>query len=325
MMTGIFTVRTAKRFAHALGLSLLTLAMLATLAPPAQAADPFYEDMLRKGTDDYNRHEYEAAERSLRIATFGLLEEPQRLTEALVRLGLAQSAAKDEAGFRETFRRIVETESRFHSYSHGIVSDGLKREFENIVAKDVPRQTLVNSPGFAHLVPGAAPAGRSANASMPPASIPSSEQPTIAPAASSGSSQASQVAPTSSESSVAAQLSDIRGLLADGSVESAFARAKDLADVNPSSKEAQLLAAEAAYRLSDWKAAVDYFKRGGDPGDSRPLLLFYWAVSLYETGATDQAAVVLRRSLPRIKHTEYVAAYEAKILGTGNKAGHQAP
>ncbi len=95
----------------------------------------------------------------------------------------------------------------------------------------------------------------------------------------------------------------------------ALVRARVLADEQPDVAEAQFTAAELAYRTLRWPEAVAYFRRGGDPGDERPLLLFYEAVSLYEAGDRAGAAVVLKRSLPNIRKTSYVESYINKILG----------
>jgi hypothetical protein len=67
--------------------------------------------------------------------------------------------------------------------------------------------------------------------------------------------------------------------------------------------------------VSRWKEAADYFKRGGEPGADQPELLFYMAVSLYESGDAPAAATVLRRSLPNLQRTPYVDEYARKILG----------
>ena len=103
----------------------------------------------------------------------------------------------------------------------------------------------------------------------------------------------------------------------------ALARARRLADAQADLTEAQFVAAELAYRTLRWPEAVAYFRRGGDPGDARPLLLFYEAVSLYETGDADGAAAVLKRSLPIVRHTSYVESYVQKILGPGAANPHK--
>jgi hypothetical protein len=70
-----------------------------------------------------------------------------------------------------------------------------------------------------------------------------------------------------------------------------------------------------AYRAARWEDAVAYFRRGGEPDEETPEILFYFAVSLYEAGHREEAAEVLQRSLPRIEHTPFVLSYREKILG----------
>lgn len=91
--------------------------------------------------------------------------------------------------------------------------------------------------------------------------------------------------------------------------------ARRLADAHPEWRQAQHLAAEIAYRASRWAEAVSYFRRGGDPGDDQPALLFYMAVALFEAGERQAAATALRRSLPALQRTPYVESYIRKILG----------
>lgn len=79
----------------------------------------------------------------------------------------------------------------------------------------------------------------------------------------------------------------------------------------------QFLAGEIAYRASRWRDAVAYFRRGGDPGDERPVLLFYLSVALFESGEREAAAAALSRCLPKLEKTPLVESYREKILGAG--------
>ena len=77
----------------------------------------------------------------------------------------------------------------------------------------------------------------------------------------------------------------------------------------------QHTAAEIAYRASRWADAVRHFRRGGDPGEGQPLLLFYFAVSLWESGSQQEAAAVMRRCDGKLRPTPFVQAYRDRILG----------
>lgn len=130
-------------------LAVLTLA----LAAPATAVDPFYLRLLRDGSDAFNRQDFAHAVTLLRRAVFGMLEEPLLLADGLTRLGLAQAAAGDEDGFRDTFRRLMEVEDRFQAYSEGEISPEVRRELERYATRLVPMATLAQIDSFAHLVP----------------------------------------------------------------------------------------------------------------------------------------------------------------------------
>jgi predicted Zn-dependent protease len=112
-----------------------------------------------------------------------------------------------------------------------------------------------------------------------------------------------------------AELDRARDLANAGNLDAALAIARKIADAHPDLAEPQFVTAEIAYRTSRWKEAAAYFRRGGDPGDGRPLLLFYDAVALYESGDRAGAAVPLKRCLPNIRHTPFVEEYTKKILG----------
>ncbi|MGD1149233.1 MAG: tetratricopeptide repeat protein [Thermoanaerobaculaceae bacterium] len=419
----------------------LLTAILLCFALAAQAADPFYMRLLRQGTDAFNRRDFPAAVRQLRVACFGLLDEPELLADGLVRLGLAQASAGDTAGFAETFQRLAEVEERFGGYSKASIPSDVRDVFQQLVVKLIPRPTLAERPAIARLMPlpstagataaptrpavpspvrtatvappTATPAaaatlvptatptrsavpspGRSATAVAPttalavgatlvpatPASIsavpspsrtgavaaptptitpvvaatpvptveptrtpvptpretpvsaapgPSAASSGVEPATSSGSlTSPPSVAPSPSPAAASSpkrvptaaeqrELDAIQELVRKEKIGDALARARRLADAHADLAEAQFVAAELAYRTMRWPETVAYFRRAGDPGDGRPLLLFYEAVAVYETGDVERAAAVLKRALPKIRRTSYVESYVQKILSPG--------
>lgn len=305
------------------------LALLATAAPAA-AAHPHYEALLREGTYALDRGEIEQAVRQLRLACFGFLEEPPALCACLARLALAQAAAGDDDAFRDTFRRVVEVEERFGAYTGGGLAPELRAAFEAEVRARVPPALLESTSAFAALAaareeaaPGELAAAAPDQAGEPggtaAAEAPEPGDPTGPP----GAVSVEPPAPALGADDLA-RLARARELMAAGrtrpELEEPFRLAREVADANPSSRQAQHLAAEIAYRAARWDEAVRYFRRGGDPGEGTPELLFYLAVSLYEAGETEAAAEALRRSLPRIEQTPFVRSYRARILGQGTEA-----
>jgi hypothetical protein len=107
----------------------------------------------------------------------------------------------------------------------------------------------------------------------------------------------------------------VQELAKSGKLDEAFVIARKVADARPDLVRPQFVAAEMAYRTTRWSDAVVYFRRAGDPGDAQPLLLFYSAVALYETGDRAGAAAALRRCLPNIRRTSFVDDVARKVLG----------
>jgi len=300
----------------------ILLILSALAAPAARAAvDPFYQGLLRDGQYAFDRKDFATASRDLRLACFGMLDEPRPLADCLARLALAQDATGDVDGFRETFRRLVEIEDRFKAYSQGGLTPELRAGLEARLAARIPAATLAAAPVFKPAPPAAGPAKKPAAAPASPAPAPS------AGATRPQTPQTAQKAGTPGPSPSSKPLSDAdrqkleqaRQLLGDQrsakELRQAFDLARAVADAHPESKDAQLLAAEGAYRISRWKEAAAYFQQGGDPGEDQPERQFYMAVALYESGDRTGAATLLKRALPNLKRTPYVDGYAKKILG----------
>lgn len=150
----------------------LGILCFATFAPgPAAAAHPHYERLLQRGTYALEREAYPEAVQDLRLACFGLLEEPPKLAVCLSRLAVAQAGIDDGEGFLDTFRRVVEVEERFGAYAEAAIEPDTRRRFEAVVAARIPPWTLEATPAFAHLVADGtaeAPPEQAATESPPP-------------------------------------------------------------------------------------------------------------------------------------------------------------
>jgi tetratricopeptide (TPR) repeat protein len=299
---------------------LLLLGLL--LAPmPAQATvDPFYQGLLRDGQLAFDRKEYATAARALRLACFGMLDEPRPLADCLSRLALAQDGAGDATGFRETFQRLVDVEDRFKGYSQGELPPELRAALEARLAARLPAATLAGAPAFHSIQAKKNPAPPASPAAAPSSTPPTTTAtPAVAKTAAPAPAPANPPAPKPLTDGERKQLDQARQLLGEPrpskELRQAFELARSVADSHPDSKEAQHLAAEGAYRISRWSDAALYFRRGGDPGEEEPERLFYMAVSLYESGDAAAAAAAFKRALPNLKRTPYVETYMRKILG----------
>lgn len=304
------------------------LVLIALTLPPAAFAvvDPFYQSLLREGVLQYDRGDYADASRTLRIACFGMLDEPRALAGCLSRLALAQDRTNDAEGFQDTFRRLAEVEERFQGYSGAELPAEARAALEQRLVARIPAATLRSIAAFRPLAdrkealtkqPDPKPRRGQAEppAAAPPrvTAAPPAADPPVGPA----------VQPAAEPRAITAaerdRMAQARKLLGQESkvkeLRQAWELAREVADAHPESVEAQHLAAEAAYRISRWADAARYFRRGGEPGENQPELQFYMAVSLFESGDAAGAAAILKRSLPNLQRSPYVDAYARKILG----------
>ena len=323
----------------------LLLASLLLLAgspamPATAAVEPFYQSLLRDGRLAFDRKDFTTAARTLRLACFGMLDEPRPLTDCLVRLALAQDGAGQLDAFRETFTRLAEVEDRFKGYSQADLPPELRGALEARLAARLPAATLAGAPAFrsTQAKKGSATAPATGKGSPPATATAPPPRPAPVPAQPAAANPLGPPVPANPSPSATAaarpgpaepakplsdaerkKLDTARQLLGaqrpSKELRQAFELARSVADAHPDSKEAQHLAAEGAYRISRWSDAATYFHRGGDPGEDEPERLFYMAVSLYESGDQAAAAAALRRALPNLKRSAYVESYIHKILG----------
>lgn len=290
----------------------VTLLLIAAVLPVRADVDPFYQSLQREGIQQYELGNFAASVRTLRLACFGMLDEPATLGDCLVRLALAQDRNDDGEGFLETFRRLAEVEERFQGYTRANLTPELRADLERRLVARVPAAALRSVAPFRGLADRkveAKPAGGSKSGDKTAAPQPVVSQPLV--------SQPAGPRPLSAEERDG--LSRVRKVLSGTAtakdLRQAFDVARVVADAHPESVEAQHVAAEAAYRVSRWADAARYFQRGGEPPADQPELLFYMAVALYESGDAAKAAEILKRSLPNLERTPYVDAYAKKILG----------
>jgi hypothetical protein len=152
----------------------LLLSLLLLAGSPARAAiDPFYQSLLRDGQLAFDRKDYATAARTLRLACFGMLDEPRLLADCLSRLALAQDGAGQVEGFRETFKRLIEVEDRFKGYSQADLPPELRAALEARLAARLPAASLAAAPAFrstAKKAPATATAPAAGKGAPPPAS-----------------------------------------------------------------------------------------------------------------------------------------------------------
>ncbi len=133
----------------------ILLALLA--AGPAFAAtgsseEDFNQARLRSGQDLYGGKKYLEAIGQFRVAAFGYLDKPASLSECLVWLALAQTAAGKAADADATILRFLEVERRFPSYPQASLQPEIRTDFRALLLRRVPEATLLSIPSLAVLV-----------------------------------------------------------------------------------------------------------------------------------------------------------------------------
>ncbi len=442
-------------------------------SPAAQAVDPFYERLKEDGIQAYNRGDYAAAAVDLRLACFGMLEEPPALAHCLVLLALSQAETGDDGTLGHTFDRISDLERDFEAFSQLDLDPDRRRSLEKHLKRAIPYDKLRRLPPFHDIArqqleeqidsmpddekrselkqriesepeystwrlllaeldyedgdfaaaqaaaeavllrePGRQDAlclrgktsaksgscdqalidlghclesepqgdlnltriqchislgdwdtaefvlGELSGSDVRPATLrqltreikrgrkattatgdaaalaepsprPIVEEATLEEPLAAASAEPTETAglepgealELDEPKAARAEIERLVELLQTGTrddLEAVQSEAHRLADDNPQQIEVQLLAAEIAYRLSRWDAAITYFDRAGVFESGRPEHQFYLAVSLYESGDRATAQEMLRICLPQLEQTEFVRVYSQRIGSSGN-------
>jgi TonB family protein len=156
-------------------MNLRSLAISASLLAAASIAwgqpEDFYEARLVAGYEAMRAKRVPEAIDQLRIAAFGLMDRPPLLSEALVRLALAQEAIGPKQGAAETIKRFVDVERRFGAFTKARLEPTARTAFRNLFAKHVPAATIASLPSFG----GPPPTSGPARAASKPAGEPAGE------------------------------------------------------------------------------------------------------------------------------------------------------
>lgn len=259
----LFALRSSTRLR--LGLALAALLLVAA-APARGAVDPFYENLLRKGTDAFNRRDFPTAARLLRLASFGMLEDPVLLADSLTRLALAQAAAGDADGFRQTFDRLTEIEQRFGAYSAAEIPADARAALQRNAAQLVPAVTLRASPLFQDALD------------------PRVAEIAAQPAARRRASLEKLV--KNEPTQVSWRLLLARLDLDEGNADAALKQAEAALHVSPGNAQALLVRGLADAALARWSQAIADLagsgRTGADPAAARALLQSYVALERWD-------------------------------------------
>ncbi|HWC64478.1 MAG TPA: hypothetical protein VG777_00240, partial [Thermoanaerobaculia bacterium] len=134
----------------------------------ASSARAFYTSRMQIGEQALSAGNAAEAADDLRVASFGLLDEPEKLSECLVWLAVAQQRARRSAEAETTLKRFQAVQALFPSWGRLALVPDIRSEFEALVRKRMPGMTL-ESPREASRAPEPRPDTRSAPAPPPPA------------------------------------------------------------------------------------------------------------------------------------------------------------
>jgi tetratricopeptide (TPR) repeat protein len=322
----------------AIGLTASLMLLFAAGNGFAATSSEFYQGLLRRGVSDFNAGRYDAAERELRIAAFGMVDAVDLYQTAQVYLALTS----ERLGHTEEARRAVDRAQA--AQRAGARYPSLPLPAEVRTAFDTLVQRLL--PTASEPLKSAAPNASAARPRMlkprtQPSRPPSQPQPALP------QSQASAVTPDPAPKQPTliqrevpfeappvpapapivvppapapvrqpAQRRDLaageRALMND---DLPTARAIYRENLDGTSDHATLMRiAEGLYRARDFAGALAAFQRAGELRAGEEPFRYYRAVAQYETGNYARARTELEAALPHIEITPDVARYRAKIL-----------
>jgi hypothetical protein len=130
------------------------------VAPASLLGDDFSLERLRAGEGAFKARRIPEAVDQLRIACFGLLDEPVLLSEGLARLAMAQEAAGRRGDVVATLNRFLEVERRFGVYARSHLDETARAQFQALLLSRLPTEAVAAVPTLSSLVRRPAPTSR---------------------------------------------------------------------------------------------------------------------------------------------------------------------
>lgn len=144
---------------------------LSIVATAAQAAvHPFYTRMLQRGVASVEAGAHDEGVKELRIAAFGLLEDPASYEKAQVYLAIAHEKLGHTGEAKLAATKFLQAERMRPAYESLQLGDAMKASFEKIVATAVEPEYLASIPAFRRATPQ--PLGTLASAKSDSAALP---------------------------------------------------------------------------------------------------------------------------------------------------------
>jgi tetratricopeptide (TPR) repeat protein len=296
--------------------------MLVALAWPLTAAaegNDFYVGLLHRGISHFDAGQYEAGEKELRIAAFGLVDAIPEFETAQVYLAIAGDRLHIEADARRAAQRVIAADRVERRFGSLTLPANIRKDFDAIASKLLtsdqyaflrgsPSSAAPSTPAPAAPVP-VAPAQPTTNPKSPPLPAPTPAPvpaPQPRPQVSSQPPTPAPVVNVNSQMALADKAIDRNDLAGARAIYGKIV-------TQPGLDHGTLIRlGEQSYRARDFATAIRAFSRSGFNSNEQPYR-YYYAVALYETGEHAAAKRELALALPAIEVTPDVAAYRAKI------------
>jgi hypothetical protein len=129
----------------------LLLAALVAL-PALGSVDPFYDRLYREGLNARVAGEYVLAAKKLRLACFGMLDDPPSLAACVGQLALVEAARGESQALRETIDRLLELERLYQALTKATAAGGLsasdREAIDDSIRKNAAPQAVADIPAF---------------------------------------------------------------------------------------------------------------------------------------------------------------------------------
>lgn len=276
----------------------LAVAVTFMMSCSAFAADVFYEQRLQMGKTALASKQYVDAAKELRIAAFGLLDEPKRLTETLALLAVAHANVGKVEDIQRTLERFIDIETRFAAYDGAALDPAHRTQFESVLIRTIPRPTLAGIPSLAALVQPAPAVQTQRQPARPTRRDP---VPVPAPVTAAPARTSKQAMDEATQLVGARRFAEAVTLLAD-----AVGR-------DGGNRELRLMLMQSAALALNWPVAAAQVPLVSPFRDSEPVSMFYAAITLYETGRLTDSRQLLNRALPKLSRSPFVEEYASRI------------
>jgi len=143
---------------------------LVVCAAVAQASDPFYSSLLTRGIADAQRGDYFRAVKELRIAAFGMVNEPSQYLRAQVYLANALEHLGQHAEAATAVDKASKAERINGNYAAIAIDPDTRSAFEVLAAKSLRPEQLAMVPAFRR-GPAPAPAPTPAPVQQKPVAV----------------------------------------------------------------------------------------------------------------------------------------------------------